>query len=94
MKTPKPITPQLRQFLNELADLLEKHRTTFCAVEDSRGYATTTEGFEFSQSSEWDSDANLTRNFCEATFMVGTSEVDAERLRKFTREAPCAPVEP
>ena len=86
--TNKPITPALRQFLDEFAKLLEAHRTTFCAVADSSGYETTVTGIEFYQESEWDDEHELTRDYSEAALKVGTTEVDAEWLRKLTSELP------
>lgn len=52
----KIITPQMKQFLTELAELMNKHNIEFECVDDPRD-----NGIEFQQNGEWDIDGNIIR---------------------------------
>jgi len=85
----KPITPDLRAFLNELADLLEKHRVTIAPVEGRGHYETFVDGIEFEQDRIYDADSDrCIRMWSVANFDTGTSSIDAARLRELTAKTP------
>jgi hypothetical protein len=87
-----PITPQLRDFLGELADLLVKHGVEICAIENTYAYSVSVDGVGFYQNSRYDTQSDTyEREASEANFHVGTSNLDGEWLRKLTADLPVKP---
>lgn len=48
------MTPEMKSFLLDLADLIEKHDVAVEATENKRGYATYCDGIEFAIPNKWD----------------------------------------
>ena len=58
-------TPEMKAFLRDLADLMEKHNVKELYVtEDDGGFYPTVEGLEVEIESAWDNEGELTRDYC------------------------------
>lgn len=58
-------TKEMKAFLAELADLMEKHGvTTLEVMEAAVGYYNEVEGIEVEIDGQWDDDCNPTREYC------------------------------
>lgn len=74
----KTITPEMRAFLTELADLIERHNASIEALEETRGYDTFCAGTEFTMWYSFDSEGNQTRELCQVKL---SREPDAKEIR-------------
>lgn len=59
------MTKDMAAFLNELADLLEKHDVEMEALEATIGYDCYADGIEFTINSKWNDEGGLVREFIE-----------------------------
>ncbi|MBT8199715.1 MAG: hypothetical protein KJO36_04275 [Acidimicrobiia bacterium] len=77
-------TPEMKAFLAELADLMEKHGVTDLeATEDSCGFYTTVGGIEVTIDGKWDDGGEPVREFCQLE--IGRF-VDRADLRKLAED--------
>lgn len=80
----KPFTSEMRLFLLELADLMEKHEVTIAAVEETRSYHTSATGIEFSQTGKYEGEAQ--RDYCCVETTMGTIEMNDRDVRIFANQ--------
>lgn len=78
------MTKQMKVFLSELADLMEKHNVEAEITEEENGYYNCIEGLEFSMESLYDDEKGVRiRDYCD--YNVGTF-LRADLIRKFDIE--------
>lgn len=59
------MTSEMREFLTELADLIERHGVELTAVDDGVDYYPSVDGVEVIMMSKYDDNGDTTREYCE-----------------------------
>lgn len=82
------MTPELRLFLLELADLLEKHGVSLTAGDTGADYYPAPDGVEFFISGQWDDTTKIqVRESCYAHLRCGTMDITDRELRIFANNS-------
>jgi len=78
------MTKEMKAFLSELADLLEKHNIDEIeAVDDGENYYPSVDGVEINMFARWDENQNIIRDHCDFRL---PRYFDCDVLRKLIEE--------
>jgi len=76
------MTKEMKTFLAELADLLEKHDVELEATEGTGYYSTYVDGIDCTMNGRYD-DSEVLRKYCDVSLPIN---IDAETLRNISQK--------